>query len=164
MELKLFPLEKRHALAILGWQYPPPYDIYNFRKDNHQADLSYLLDPENTFFAILNQNQTLVGYCSFGADGQVAGGDYSAQALDIGMGIRPDLVGQGQGKRYALAVVRHGVQHYQTNWLRVTIAAFNLRAQRLWQSLGFEPVERFYKTNSREKFIVLSGTAKEHLE
>lgn len=143
---------------MLSWQYPTPYDVYNFREDSFQTNLSYLLDPQNAFFAILDHNQTLVGYCSFGADGQVPGGDYSAQALDIGMGIRPDLVGQGQGKRYALAVVRHGAQRYQTNQFRVTIAAFNQRAQRVWQSLGFEPVEVFYKTNSREKFIVMRGT------
>ncbi|MEM6254564.1 MAG: GNAT family protein [Cyanobacteria bacterium P01_D01_bin.156] len=157
MELEFYLLEKCHALAILNWQYPAPYDCYNFPQDNHQTDLSYLLDRQNSFLAMLNQYRELVGYCSFGADGQVPGGDYSDQALDIGMGIRPDLVGQGNGKQYVMAVAHYGVQRYQTSQLRVTIAAFNQRAQRVWHSLGFEPVETFYKTNSREQFVVMVG-------
>ena len=110
MEFVFHPHKKHHALAILSWQYPAHYDVYNFQEDNRQADLSYLLDPKNAFFTILNQRGELYGYCSFGADGQVPGGDYSEQALDIGMGIKPDLVGQGNGKRYAMAIARSGVQ------------------------------------------------------
>ena len=45
MEFEFRPLEKPHALAILGWQYPAPYGFYNFREDNRQADLHDFLDP-----------------------------------------------------------------------------------------------------------------------
>ncbi len=55
----------------------------------------------------LSFDAPLEGFCSFGADGQVAGGDYSGQCLDIGMGIWPDLTGRGNGKRYAQAVVSY---------------------------------------------------------
>ncbi|MEM8809231.1 MAG: GNAT family N-acetyltransferase [Cyanobacteria bacterium P01_G01_bin.38] len=161
MEFEFQSLKKRHALAILSWRYPAPYDVYNFAPETHQADLRYLIDPKNAFFAILNRQGELEGYCSFGADGQVPGGNYSAQALDLGMGIRPDLVGQGRGKAYVLAVARYGTQRYQTRQLRVTIAAFNQRAQRVWQKLGFEPVETFEKIedgeSSGKKFIVMIG-------
>lgn len=157
IKFEFCPLEKHYALAILNWQYPAPYDFYNFSENHRQADLHYLLDLQNAFFAILNQHGELDGYCSFGADGQVSGGDYSEKALDIGMGIRPDLTGQGNGKTYAKAVAHYGVQRYQINQLRVTIAAFNQRAQRVWQSLGFKPVEIFYKTDNREKFVVMMG-------
>lgn len=161
-EFEFRSLEKHQATAILTWQYPAPYDVYNFKENNRQADLSYLLDPQNAFFAILNQHGQLDGYCSFGADGQVPGGDYSDQALDIGMGIRPDLTGQGNGKRYATAVAHYGAQRYQIRQLRVTIAAFNQRAQHVWRSLGFEPVETFYKTDSKDKFIVMTGSIAEN--
>ncbi|MBT9316199.1 GNAT family N-acetyltransferase [Leptothoe spongobia] len=155
MEFKFCPLTKNYALAILAWQYPAPYDVYNFKENNLQADLPYLLEPQHAFFAILNQQGELEGYCSFGSDGRVPGGDYSEPALDIGMGIKPDLIGQGNGKHYAMAVARYGIQRYQATQLRVTIAGFNQRAQRVWQSLEFQTVELFYKTGSREKFIVM---------
>ena len=155
MRLTFRPLEKKHALTILNWRYPSPYDYYNFNADTFQADLCYLLDSKNAFFAILNFQGELEGYCSFGSDGQVPGGDYSAEALDIGMGIRPDLTGLGRGKQYAQAVAQYGANRYGAKQLRVTIAAFNQRAQRVWRQLGFEQVETFVKLGGGEEFVVM---------
>lgn len=157
MEFDFRPLEKPQALAILDWHYPAPYDFYDFRQENRQADLYDFLDPQNAFFAILNCDDELEGYCSFGSDGQVPGGSYRDQALDIGMGIRPDRIGQGRGSSYARAVADYGVQCYQMTQLRVTIATFNQRAQRVWRSLGFEPIETFYKTDTHKEFVVMVG-------
>jgi [ribosomal protein S18]-alanine N-acetyltransferase len=148
--------EKEHALAILDWRYTSPYDYYNFDAHTIQENLRYLLDLKNAFCAILNLQGELEGYCSFGSDGQVPGGDYSAEALDIGMGIRPDLVGQGCGKQYAQAVARYGINQYGAQQLRVTIAEFNNRAQRVWEQLGFQQVERFVKFGSGEEFVIMS--------
>ncbi|MEO0455650.1 MAG: GNAT family N-acetyltransferase [Cyanobacteria bacterium P01_A01_bin.114] len=155
---KIQPLEKDHALAILSWKYASPYDYYNFDPDTFQEDLCYLLDSRNAFFAILNRHRELEGYCSFGTDGQVPGGNYSAEALDIGMGIRPDLVGQGFGRRYAQAVSKYGATQYGGQQLRVTIAGFNQRAQRVWAQLGFERVETFVKIGSEAVFVVMTCT------
>ncbi|MEG4533661.1 GNAT family N-acetyltransferase [Microcoleus sp. D2_18a_D3] len=146
-------LEKEQALAILDWRYTFPYDYYNFDANTLQEDLCYLLDSRNAFYAILNLQEELEGYCSFGSDGQVPGGDYSEKALDIGIGIRPDLVGQGRGKYYAQAVAEYGAQHYGMQQLRVTIAGFNKRAQRVWEQLGFEQVEKFVKIGSDTIFL-----------
>ena len=150
------PLEKEQALAILKWRYPPPYDYYNFNANNIQEDLCYLLAQKNAFFALLNRQGQVEGYCTFGSDGQVPGGHYSAEALDIGMGIRPDLVGQGRGKQYAQAVVRYGANQYEAKHLRVTIAQFNKRAQRVWEQLGFNQVEKFIKIGGGEEFVVMT--------
>lgn len=155
MRLRFQPLEKEHALAILNWRYTPPYNCYNFDADTVQEDLCYLLDSENAFYAILNPQGELEGYCSFGADGQVPGGNYGVEALDVGMGIRPDLTGQRHGEHYAQAVVKYGADRYRAQKLRVTIAKFNKRAQRVWEKLGFEQVEEFAKIASGEKFVIM---------
>ena len=155
MSIRFQPLEKKHALAVLEWRYIPPYDCYNFDARNTRSDLSYLIDPRNAFFAISNSHQALEGFCSFGSDGQVPGGDYEAQALDIGMGMRPDLTGKGRGKIYARAVVTYGTAQYDAKLLRVTIAAFNRRALRVWVQMGFDPIEKFFKTNSETEFVVM---------
>jgi hypothetical protein len=107
----------------------------------------------------LNLQGQLEGYCSFGSDGQVVGGCYTTQALDIGMGIRPDLVAQGRGKLYVLAVARYGINRYAVEQLRVTIAQFNHRAQRVWQQLGFEQVEKFVKVGTQEEFVIMTCAA-----
>lgn len=151
------PLEKKHALAILQWRYTFPYDTYNFSPNTFQEDLRYLLERKNAFFALLVQGE-LEGYCSFGSDGQVPGGYYNAEALDIGMGVRPDLVGQGRGKQYAQAVARYGANQYAAKQLRVTIAQFNKRAQQVWQQLGFKQVKTFVKVGTEEEFVIMSCT------
>ncbi len=148
-------LDKEHALAILNWCYTSPCDYYNFDADTIQEDLRYLLDSKNAFCAILNLQGELEGYCSFGSDGRVPGGEYSSEALDIGMGIRPDLVGKGCGRQYAQAVARYGENQYGAQQLRVTIAEFNKRAQRVWEQLGFEQVEKFVKIGSEEEFVIM---------
>lgn len=156
MKLLFRPLIEKEALAILKWQYIPPYDYYNFKANTTQEDLRYLLERKNAFFALLNLQGQLEGYCSFGSDGQVLGGCYSTQALDIGMGIKPDLVGQGCGKFYALAVARYGINQYEVEQLRITVAQFNKRAQRVWQQLGFEQVEKFVKFGTKEEFVIMT--------
>ncbi|PSN13715.1 N-acetyltransferase [filamentous cyanobacterium CCT1] len=148
-------LEKEHALSILRWRYLPPYDTYNFDADTTQEDLCYLIDPKNAFYAILNVHEELEGYYSFGADGQVPGGDYCTKALDIGMGMQPDLVGQGQGKHYAQAVVKYGVNQYRTQKCQVTIAEFNKRAQRVWEQVGLKQIGKFVKTGTEEEFVIM---------
>ena len=120
--------------------------------------MPYLLEKKNAFFALLNLQGQLEGYCSFDSDGRVLGGCYSTQALDIGMGIRPDLVGHGQGKLYAQAVARQGINQYEAEQLRVTVAHFNKRAQRVWQQLGFEQVEKFVKVGTEEEFVIMTCT------
>ena len=153
VSLQFCPLHRAHALAILSWRYPPPYDVYNLAPD----DLADLLNPQNAFFALMQPDNTLAGFCSFGPDGQVSGGRYDATALDVGMGLHPDLIGQGQGQYYATAVVQYGRTRFGARHFRITIATFNLRAQRLWQRLGFEPVEQFCRTGSHQTFVIMVG-------
>ncbi len=40
----------------------------------------------------------MVGFCSFGVDGRVPGGDYPDGPLDVGMGMRPDLTAAAWGR------------------------------------------------------------------
>ena len=117
--------------------------------------MAYLVDRQNQFYALLNESGTLVAFCSFGADGQVFGGDYSQPALDIGMGIRPDLTGRGLGSRFRDAVSAFAVATFQPPRLRVTVAEFNQRALRLWQNGGFRQTQRFVAPQSQRPFIIL---------
>ena len=153
------PITQEAARLMLDWRYPPPYDIYNFSSDDPvdvQDTLAYLLEPENQFFEIVDTKQRILGFCSFGQDGQVPGGNYSQSALDIGMGIRPDLTGQGLGSRFASAVVTYGAEKFHPVLFRVTIAAFNERAKRVWQRLGFQPVQEFVHLGTKRPFIIFT--------
>ena len=95
---KFHPIDESSICALLNWRYEPPDDFYNNLEED--VNLQYFLHPQNNFYKILDKNSELVGYCSFGQDGRVSGGDYCYEALDIGMGIRPDLTGGGKGVEY----------------------------------------------------------------
>jgi [ribosomal protein S18]-alanine N-acetyltransferase len=154
--LRFTPMDEANARRFVRWQYQPPYDLYNMAETPEavEAAVSYFLDPAIHCTAITDEAGDLLAFCTFGRDGQVAGGDYSAEALDIGMGIRPDLTGQGLGGRFAQAVLDFARYTFHPPAFRVTIAGFNRRAQRVWQKAGFRPVETFEALHNGRSFTI----------
>src|SRR5262245_11009242 len=90
------PMDTAHAHTILTWRYDPPYNIYDIAPPpNAVAEVvQFFVDPRNMYYQIEGERGDFVAFCCFGWDAQVAGGDYSAEALDVGLGVRPDLTGQ----------------------------------------------------------------------
>ena len=157
MNLVFAPIDEHAAREIVKWRYDPPYDVYNL--EDSETSIEYALDPQNNFYAMHMEDGQLAGFCSFGRDWQVPGGDYTANALDIGMGIRPDLTGRGQGADFVLAVLDYAWDAFAPRQFRVTIAAFNKRAQRVWKKNGFIPIQTFtFHANQRE-FIIMTRDA-----
>jgi RimJ/RimL family protein N-acetyltransferase len=85
----------------------------------------------------------------------VSGGDYRSAALDIGMGVRPDLTGRGTGASFAAAVIDFALKSFVPPALRVTVAAFNLRAQRVWIKNGFQATQSFVSPSGRAYVILM---------
>jgi ribosomal-protein-alanine N-acetyltransferase len=152
MKIAFSPIDEFSAREISRWRYEPPYDLYNLVDEG--AAVEYALEPQNCFYTLRNADGTLVGFCSFGEDGQVPGGDYSLEALDIGMGIRPDLTDKGRGAEYIAEVLDFARDVFAPRHFRVTIAGFNRRAQRVWQANGFHPIQTFTHQASGHEFMV----------
>ena len=150
------PAEKKHARIFVNWQYKPPYHVYNCPPEEIGDAVQYNIDPANNVYAMLDQNAELIGYCSYGKDAQVPGGDYSEEALDIGLMIKPELTGQGLGTAFVEEVIRNGVSTYETKKLRVTIAAFNKRAMRVWEKNGFQQTQKFSRENDGMEFVIMT--------
>jgi ribosomal-protein-alanine N-acetyltransferase len=164
MKLSFRPIDEASVLEIIQWRYEPPYDMNNMGSDTDgpeeiAASLRYFMDPQYAFHAVLDAGtDALVAYCSFGPDGQVPGGDYSQAALDIGLGLRPDLTGQGHGTSLVRATIEFARRTYKPALLRVTIAAINKRAQRVWQKNGFVPRQSFAAGHDGRPFIIFTRT------
>jgi len=139
-----------YAASIVTWRYPAPYDCY----DMTGADPSFLTSQESGYFALVDGN-VLIGFRSFGADGQVPGGSYDSSALDTGGGLRPDLTGQGLGKPAIATGLRFGRERFAPAAFRVTVAEFNLRARHVVRALGFSYVESFQATTDGRAFQIL---------
>ncbi len=149
------PITDPNIRVFLKWRYAPPYDVYNLAPENVEAEIAYFLDPAHACHGIFDETGTFIGLCTFGKDGQVPGGDYSAPALDIGLAIHPDQTGQGRGSAYVQAVLHFARQTFDPPALRVTIAAFNQRALYVWEKAGFRRGQQFEFTGKGD-FIVLA--------
>lgn len=169
MNLIFRPLTAVHVHAILNWEYEPPYHIYNMgtgieTEVEREEAVAYFLNPAYAFQAVLvAETRELVAFCSFGLDGQVPGGDYRQPALDIGLGVRPDLTGRGLGTAFVGAVIDFARRTFQPPRLRVTIAEFNERAWRVWRKHGFQKQQAFEHraTGLLFRVLTLSVTADE---
>lgn len=90
--------------------------------------------------------QRVAGFVCFGHEAQVAGardaGLYAGEALDIGIGLRPDLTGRGLGAAFFAACVAHARVAHDPPALRLSVAAFNERAIATYRRAGFTETGR----------------------
>ena len=157
-EITYLPTEETSAREFLTWKYNPPYEIYNYKPENFDKDLAYHLDPVNNIHSMYRGDE-LIGYCSFGRDAQVPGGDYSEDALDIGMMIKPELTGQGLGTGFVANIIQHVIKTYKPVKLRVTILENNKRAMRVWEKNGFQKTQSFVSEKSHLDFSIFTKEA-----
>jgi [ribosomal protein S18]-alanine N-acetyltransferase len=148
------------AREILTWRYTGLYAVYNPDEATLEEGVAMMLDPRNTYHAIY-EGAMLVGFCCFGEDAQVLGGDYSLpDALDIGLGMRPKLTGQGKGAAFLAAILEFAQRQYRVKYFRATVAAFNRRSQRMFEKAGFQYVQNFI-SDGAIPFVVMVKEAAE---
>lgn len=154
------PLTKSNARDIITWHYDPPYDLYDLSPE----DLKGLLNPEYRYHQVLSPNGDLFGYCCFGLDAQVPGGNYhdaGPEVLDIGVGEKPSYTGRGTGAGFIRSVLDYGAAAYQPDIFRATIAGFNQRSLKTFQNLGFEIKGNFNRELIDKEFFQLERQVKE---
>ncbi len=152
--LAITPLDYPAALEIATWRYPQPYASYNLG-DDPTMRAAFLSRCERDYYQLRTPSGELQAFCCFGDEARVPGGDYRAPALDLGLGVRPDLTGRGLGRRYLDAVMAFGVERFAPQALRLTVAAFNARAIRLYAGAGFVERERFVSLFGGQEFMVM---------
>lgn len=150
------PIREEHARDILRWRYPSPYDFYNPPAGgDHEGYVSEFLRPELGFHAVIAANGEFVGFCSYGRDGQVPGGDYRESALDIGLGMKPRFTGQGYGRRFFGAILDFANRNLAPGQFRLTVANFNQRAFKLYRDFGFVPYDEFVEVRTGVAYTIL---------
>jgi [ribosomal protein S18]-alanine N-acetyltransferase len=108
-----------------AWRYDPPYDFYN-------SDGLPVKNPE-WFFAARDDDGALIGFYFF---------ELVGDALFYGFGLRPDLTGRGLGEQFVLAGLEFARPIYGRRRVVLDVAAFNARAIRLYQRIGFDETGR----------------------
>ena len=153
--LSFRPFTQQDALTVARWRYPEPYAAYDLDPWNREV-LAALLRPENKYHAMVRDDE-VIGFFCLGEDARVPGWGYDDSALDLGMGLRPDLTGQGDGAVYLAAVVSQVMHHHPAAILRSTVASWNQRALSLCLRSGFRELTRFNSTRKPStEYVVLT--------
>ncbi len=153
-------MTEEYARAAASWCYEPPYDFYNHESSTlNEVIFNSFLNPAYHYYAVLDAQGTLIAYRCFGKDAQVSGGDYRADALDMGGGLRPDLTGQGLGPHIMRAAMDFARPLFTPHAFRVTVAEFNLRARRACEKIGYVSVQKFIAPHNGMPFVVLMQNA-----
>jgi [ribosomal protein S18]-alanine N-acetyltransferase len=137
------PMSDSSAHAIANWQYPEPYDFYNSTAD--EDDLAELLDADrrgNQYYEVLDDGGTLIGSFQFKLE---------KEPLEIGLGLRPDLTGQGLGLAFVRAGMDFAREQFGATNLCLAVATFNQRAIAVYERAGFRPAETYkHRTNGAD--------------
>jgi len=127
-----------------NWRYDGEYSFYDMDAD--LEDLEEFLDPEkrgNNYFIVYQDNEA-VGFYSFGQTDK--------ETLDIGLGMKPDLTGRGQGSAFLKAGLDFAKSNYHPQKITLSVADFNKRAIKLYEKLGFRKVESFVQATNGGHF------------
>jgi [ribosomal protein S18]-alanine N-acetyltransferase len=150
-------MDKECATTICGWKYPEPYDVYNITESEVTQQIDYMVYDKNQFCSIYRGSE-LCGFISVGKDALVKGGNYQEEAIDVGMGLKPDITGKGTGAWYVSKVVEYIISEHKPERIRVTIAEFNNRAIKVWLKNEFQIVQKFVGGRNKQAFVVLIRT------
>ena len=127
---------RRASLATFAeietWRYEPPYDFYD-------GDVEPVVNPER-FFEALAPDGSLVGFYYFEEKGD---------ALEIGLGLRPELAGRGLGPEFFRAGLQFGRRRFERAGIILAVAAFNERAIKVYERAGFVEVGRHVRSFGR---------------
>lgn len=135
------PLRWRDAVTVAGWHYDGPYAFYDM-------SLLVLLGVVAVqwvlrsiglmaFYAVYAERdgrEQLVGVFSFLRHGST---------IEIGLGLQPDLTGQGIGLAFVNMGLDYARAHFAPKRFQLIVAAFNTRAIRVYERAGFASVRNF---------------------
>lgn len=126
--MEVRPLENTDAEAIATWSYPSRESTY---------DVGAVVTAEQGIWAVEDEAK-LVGYCCFGVRARVPGVEEEEGTLDVGYGMRPDLVGEGFGRAFVGAILAFAVDEFSPQRLRLLILTWNERSRKVAEALGFQ--------------------------
>jgi RimJ/RimL family protein N-acetyltransferase len=114
---------------IATWRYDGRWSVY---------DSDGRLDPDLGYWAVTDApTGRLVGFGCLGEDARVPGLPAARDVVDVGVGMRPDLVGRGRGAGFASAFLDFAATRTTAARFRVVVKDWNARSLRLVERLGF---------------------------
>ncbi|RKD34382.1 GNAT family N-acetyltransferase [Thermohalobacter berrensis] len=157
MKLIFNNMKKEEAKEISNWKYEEPYSIYSL--DGSEETIAEFM---NGSYYFVYENNKLIGYFCFGESAQIpVGKKYGVydneNYIDIGLGLKPEMCGKGEGYNFVKAGLDYAKSIFIKNKFRLTVASFNKRAIKVYKKVGFEEIDYFTRKNKKGNinFIVM---------
>ena len=126
------PLSETLAEELCSWRYEPPFDFYNWSSWKVMLQLGMEFgDPDIRrlqYGAVLDAGGEFVGFAQFFP---------LLGVTRIGLGMRPDLCGQGLGQLFVQAIVEEALRRSPEDTIDLEVHIWNLRAIRAYEKAGF---------------------------
>jgi ribosomal-protein-alanine N-acetyltransferase len=152
MKFEFKPMDENCAHIIAGWHYEGIYAFYDMEQD--VKDLEELLDPRSWvdhYYAVADERGDLIGFFCF---------EREREAVDIGLGLRPDLTGRGWGQAFLEAGLEFAREKYRPTTFTLSVATFNQRAINVYRKAGFKDLEIFVNETNGGRYEFLRMTRK----
>jgi ribosomal-protein-alanine N-acetyltransferase len=130
--LELTPMRQADAEEVTAWRYPGIYAFYDFKAD--PEDEAELLDSDHrdgTYFSARVPSVGLIGFAELKPT--------EDNALEIGLGLRPECAGRGLGTDFVRRICNWATDRVAPARLLLRVASFNHRAIRVYERVGFKP-------------------------
>lgn len=152
MDWNVVPMNRDYAGELSHWKYEGEYSFYN-RREQENPEFE-----EGAEFACLDEDGRLAGHFSYGLDARIPTEEkavYTPGYLDIGLGLRPDLCGQGLGPDFIRLGLEYGRRRFGAERFRLSVAAFNERAIKAYRRCGFQIEREVTNSYFKNKFWVM---------
>jgi ribosomal-protein-alanine N-acetyltransferase len=125
-------LTEPHAAEIARWRYEFPYEWYDTASDPRRIELFVNPARREGLRAVVDDDGELVGFFNFVREGN---------EVRIGLGMRPDLTGQGLAQPFIEAGLEYASAQWEPLRFRLWVARWNERALRAYRRAGFREVQ-----------------------
>jgi hypothetical protein len=122
------------AEQVAGWRYVGRWAVYDL------ASAADIVDNAHLYRAVTDADGALVGFFCVGAAARVRELDPDPHIVDVGLGLAPELVGQGRGALFGQTVLSQVSDRFPGCPLRIVVQAWNMRSRRLAGCLGFADI------------------------
>jgi len=148
MEYKFEIMTQEQAEEIaFTWHYDAEYSFYDMEAD--KEDLAEFLDTQkrgDSYF-VVTKDSDIIGFFSFNM--------VAIDTIDIGLGMRPNLTGKGNGLGFIKAGLEYAESKYTPQKITLSVATFNQRAIKIYSKFGFEEVDTFMQDTNGSSFEFL---------
>ena len=128
--MTIAPMRQPEAIEIADrWKYPGEYAFYDMTAD--PEDYEEIVTPEkrgDRYFSVFSGNELTGFFCV----------EQEGPDIEIGLGLRPDLTGQGRGGIFLAEILGFIEENYACETIRLHVASFNQRAIKVYERAGFE--------------------------